>query len=89
MTRLDDEQTYYAYIALCSDGTYYVGYTDDVKKREKAHNLAKGAKYTRSRLPVSIVYFEECEDKSAAMSREWHLKKLTHAQKDELVKTKH
>ncbi len=89
MTRLDDEKTYYAYIALCSDGTYYVGYTDDVKKREKAHNLAKGAKYTRSRLPVSIVYFEECEDKSAAMSREWHLKKLTHAQKDELVKTKH
>lgn len=89
MTRLDDEKTYYAYIALCSDGTYYVGYTDDVKKREKAHNLAKGAKYTRSRLPVSIVYFEECEDKSAAMSREWHLKKLTRAQKDELVKTKH
>lgn len=89
MTRLDDEKTYYAYIALCSDGTYYVGYTDDVKKREKAHNLAKGAKYTRSRLPVSIVYFEECEDKSAAMSREWHLKKLTHAQKNELVKTKH
>lgn len=89
MTRLDDEKTYYAYIALCSDGTYYVGYTDDVKKREKAHNLAKGAKYTRSRLPVSIVYFEECEDKSAAMSREWHLKKLTHAQKDEIVKTKH
>ena len=89
MTRLDDEKTYYAYIALCSDGTYYVGYTDDVKKREKTHNLAKGAKYTRSRLPVSIVYFEECEDKSAAMSREWHLKKLTHAQKDELVKTKH
>lgn len=83
------KKTYYAYIALCSDGTYYVGYTDDVKKREKAHNLAKGAKYTRSRLPVSIVYFEECEDKSAAMSREWHLKKLTHAQKDELVKTKH
>lgn len=89
MTRLDDEKNYYAYIALCSDGTYYVGYTDDVKKREKAHNLAKGAKYTRSRLPVSIVYFEECEDKSAAMSREWHLKRLTHAQKDELVKTKH
>ena len=89
MTRLDDEKTYYAYIALCSDGTYYVGYTDDVKKREKAHNLAKGAKYTRSRLPVSIVYVEECKDKSAAMSREWHLKRLTHAQKDELVKTKH
>lgn len=89
MTRLDDEKTYYAYIALCSDVTYYVGYTDDVKKREKTHILAKGAKYTRSRLPVSIVYFEECEDKSAAMSREWHLKRLTHAQKDELVKTKH
>lgn len=83
------KKNYYAYIALCSDGTYYVGYTDDVKKREKAHNLAKGAKYTRSRLPVSIVYFEECKDKSAAMSREWHLKRLTHAQKDELVKTKH
>lgn len=89
MTRLDDEKTYYAYIALCSDVTYYVGYTDDVKKREKTHILAKGAKYTRSRLPVSIVYFEEYKDKSAAMSREWHLKRLTHAQKDELVKTKH
>lgn len=64
--------------------------TPMTSKSEKRHTISqRGAKYTRSRLPVSIVYFEECEDKSAAMSREWHLKKLTHAQKDELVKTKH
>lgn len=82
------QKSYFAYIALCSDGTYYVGYTDDIAKREKTHNSGNGAKYTRSRLPVHIVYYEECCDKSCAMSREWHLKRLSHAQKETLIKDK-
>ena len=61
---------HYAYIVKCSDGTYYTGYTNDLEKRLLAHNAGKGAKYTRNRLPVEMVYFEEYEDKSEAMKRE-------------------
>lgn len=76
---------YYAYILTCSDGTYYCGYTDDLEKRLSAHNCGKGAKYTRSRRPVALSYFETFEDKSGAMSREWHLKRLTHKDKQKLI----
>lgn len=79
---------FFAYIALCSDGTYYCGYTDDLKKREGAHNSGKGAKYTRCRLPVRIVYSERFESKEEAMSREWHLKKLSHSEKKSLAERK-
>jgi len=80
--------TYYAYISLCADGTYYCGYTTDLEKREKTHNGGKGAKYTRSRLPVKIVYHEEFSTKSEALSREWHLKKLSHTEKEKLINSK-
>ncbi len=75
----------YAYIVECSDGTYYCGYTNDLEKRMAAHNSGTGAKYTRPRRPVTLRYYEEFPDKNAAMSREWHLKKLTHEQKKQLI----
>ena len=76
---------HYAYIVECADGSYYCGYTNDLKKRIKTHNEGKGAKYTRARLPVKLRYFEEFETKEEAMSREYHLKKLSHAQKKKLA----
>ncbi len=65
---------YYVYILKCSDNTLYTGYTDNVEKRLKAHNSGKGAKYTKTRLPAELVYSESFENKSDAMSREWHIK---------------
>ena len=76
---------HYAYIVKCSDGTYYTGYTNDLEKRLLAHNAGKGAKYTRNRLPVEMVYFEEYEDKSEAMKREYAIKRLTRKQKEKLI----
>lgn len=77
---------HYAYIVECADGTYYCGYTNDLEKRIETHNRGKGAKYTKPRLPVVLVYFEEFDTKEEAMSREWHLKQLSHAQKQALIK---
>lgn len=75
----------YVYIAKCSDDTLYTGWTTDLIKREKAHNAGKGAKYTKTRTPIKIVYSEAYADKEAAMSREWHIKRLTRAEKLMLI----
>jgi putative endonuclease len=69
----------------CGDGSLYVGWTNDLEKRIRTHQAGQGGKYTRSRLPVRLAYFEELPDKQAAMSREWHLKRLTHKQKQALI----
>ena len=61
----------YTYILKCCEDTLYTGWTTDLKKRVKMHNAKKGAKYTKSRTPVSLVYFEEYESKQEAMKREW------------------
>lgn len=79
---------YYAYLLQCADGTLYSGYTTDPKRREAVHNLGAGAKYTRSRRPVRLVYQEEFSTKSEALRREAALKKLTHAQKLALIQPK-
>ena len=76
---------YFAYLVQCADGTLYGGYTTDLQKRMEAHNSGKGAKYTRSRLPVELVWWESFSTKEEAMSREWHLKKLSRAQKLALI----
>ena len=76
---------YYAYMLLCSDGTIYSGYTTDPCRRAAIHNRGKGAKYTRSRLPVTLVYQEHFSTKSEALKREASLKKLIHAEKIELI----
>lgn len=75
----------YAYILKCKDNTLYSGWTNDLSARVAAHNAGKGAKYTKSRLPVELVYFETFETKEEAMRREWEFKKLSRAQKLELI----
>ena len=77
---------YYTYMLLCSDGTVYSGYTTDLYRRVAVHNRGKGAKYTRSRLPVMLVYQENFATKSEALKREAALKKLSHAEKIALIK---
>ena len=77
---------YYVYILQCSDGTLYTGSTDNIERRFATHQSGKGAKYTRSRLPLRLVYRETCEDKSTALKREIAIKKLSRTQKLELIK---
>lgn len=79
---------YYVYILQCADGTLYTGSTNDPQRRLKVHNSGKGAKYTRSRLPVKLVYQEEQESWNAALRREAAIKKLTRAQKKTLIAQK-
>ncbi len=81
--------TYYAYLLRCADGSFYAGFTTDLAARVKTHNAGKGAKYTRSRLPAELVYFEQFDAEHDARSREWGLKRLTHAQKAALVHAAH
>ena len=69
----------------CADGTLYTGYTTDVERRLATHNSGKASKYTRGRLPVKLVYLEECKDKETAMSREWHIKQLSRVEKLKLI----
>lgn len=76
---------YDVYILRCSDDTLYCGYAADVEARVRVHNLGQGAKYTRSRLPVQPVYVEHVETKSEAMQRERAIKRLTRAQKLQLI----
>ena len=75
----------YVYILKCADDTLYCGWTTDPDARLKAHNSKRGAKYTRSRLPVEMVYLEEFEDKHEALSREWHIKRMSREEKMELI----
>ncbi|MGN1059126.1 MAG: GIY-YIG nuclease family protein [Clostridia bacterium] len=75
------------YIVRCSDGSLYTGWSTDVLKRLQVHNSGRGAKYTRSRLPVTLVYAEVCKDKSAALSRERAIKALTRQQKEHLIQS--
>lgn len=79
------EKPYWVYILLCGDGTLYTGSTDDVTRRAAAHNAGKGAKYTRGRGPVTVVYRERCPDKSAALRREAAIKKMSRAEKLALI----
>lgn len=76
---------FYAYLARCSDGSLYAGYAKDVHARIACHNEGSGARYTRSRRPVTLAYFEEFPDKSSAMKREYQLKRLTKAEKEALA----
>ncbi len=81
-----ESRSYYTYMVRCADGSLYTGYTTDLSARLAAHNSGKGAKYTRSRLPVSLVYYESFPDKWQAQSREALIKQLTKAQKEALIR---
>jgi putative endonuclease len=76
---------HYVYLVRCADSTLYCGWTTDLEKRVRAHNSGKGAKYTRSRRPVKLVYAEEFAEKQEALSREWHLKRLSREEKIRLI----
>lgn len=78
---------YYVYILNCKDETLYCGYTNDLDGRLIVHNSGKGAKYTKSRLPVEIIYNECFETKNEAMKREYLIKQLTRQEKLLLIKT--
>lgn len=76
----------YTYILECKDGSLYTGWTNDLEKRLKAHNDGKGAKYTKSRLPVLLAYYEKFETKEEAMRREYAIKHMTRREKENLIK---
>lgn len=75
----------YVYILRCADGSLYTGWTNDLEKRVKTHNAGKGAKYTKTRLPVELVYYEEYVEKGDALSREFSNKKLKKTAKEKLI----
>lgn len=75
----------YTYILQCSDGTYYTGWTNDLEKRLDAHNTGKGAKYTKARRPVMLMYYEMFATKEEAMKREYAIKQLNRKKKTELI----
>lgn len=85
MNSFGKKEMNYTYIVECADGSLYCGWTNDLDKRIKDHNAGNGAKYTKTRLPVKLVYFEEFDTKKEAMSREWHIKQLRREKKMELI----
>ena len=78
-------ENWYLYMLRCGDGTLYTGITTDVEKRLAVHRAGKGAKYTRGRQPLELVYRENCPNHSAALRRELEVKKLTRQQKEALI----
>lgn len=75
----------YTYILKCADGSLYCGWTNNLEKRVSAHNAGTASKYTRTRRPVELAYFEQFETKQEAMSREYHIKRLTREEKLKLI----
>ena len=88
VSRSGDEtgfSNFYCYMLECSDGTLYTGWTTDPVRRVKQHNAGRGAKYTRTHLPVKLVYVEQLPDRSSAMKRELAIKAMPRAKKKQLV----
>lgn len=78
---------YYVYLLRCADGTLYTGFTNDLARRLAAHNAGRGAKYTRGRRPVELVYWESFSNKSSALRREYAIKQLPRRQKLTLIQS--
>ena len=76
----------YTYIVKCSDGTFYTGWTNDLTRRMEAHNQGRGAKDTKARRPVTLIYYETFETKEEAMKREYAIKRLSRKEKEELIR---
>lgn len=76
----------YVYMVRCRDGTLYTGWTNDIERRIEAHNSGKGAKYTKSRRPVVLVYCEEFATKKEAMQREYEIKHMGKKEKENLIR---
>ena len=77
--------SHFCYIVECADGTYYTGWAIDPERRVAMHNKGRGAKYTKMRLPVQLVYVEEQPDLSTALKREIAIKRMTRARKRKLI----
>ncbi len=88
MVGLAQQQNNYVYIVRCHDQTLYTGWTNHLEKRIEAHNTGKGAKYTKARRPVELVYFETFDNKSEALKREYQIKQLKKKEKEELILSK-
>lgn len=82
------ESVWYLYILRCKDESLYTGITTDVERRLEVHRSGKGAKYTRGRGPLELVYQETCGTHSDALKREWEIKQLTKAQKQQMIQEK-
>ena len=84
------EESYmnYTYIVRCKDGSLYCGWTNNLEKRIESHNAGTGAKYTKTRRPVELVYYETFDTKEEAMSREYAIKQLSRQQKMKLIEEK-
>jgi len=76
---------YFCYVLECADGTYYTGWSTDPIRRERQHNAGRGARYTRTRRPVKLVFLEEQADKVSALRRERQIKEMTRAKKEALI----
>lgn len=77
----------YTYMLKCADGSFYTGWTNQIKKRTQDHKAGRGAKYTKGRLPAELVYYEQFATKEEAMKREWEIKKLSHQKKLSMLKS--
>ena len=80
------EDNWYVYILRCGDGTLYTGITTDVQRRLQMHRSGKGAKYTRGRQPLELVYTQACDDHSKALKREWQIKQMSRGEKEKIIK---
>ncbi len=76
---------FFCYMVECADGTFYTGWSINPEAREKMHNAGRGAKYTRTRRPVKLIYIEELPDKSSALKRERAIKKFSRKKKEKLA----
>ncbi|WP_374723884.1 GIY-YIG nuclease family protein [Calidifontibacillus erzurumensis] len=81
-----ENDKHYVYILECSDGTYYTGYTNHLEKRIAMHQAGKGAKYTRGRRPVELLFSETFSSKSEALKAEYNIKRLSRTQKEEYIR---
>lgn len=84
-TSPDNPSSFYCYIVQCADGSYYTGWSTNPQQREESHNRGQGARYTRARRPVALVYIEPQPDRSTAMKREAHIKTMTREKKQQLI----
>lgn len=82
------DDKHYIYILECCDGSYYTGYTNNLEKRIEKHQTGKGAKYTRGRTPVQLLFSEVYESKREALQEEYRIKQLTRQQKEQFIQAK-
>lgn len=83
--KIPEEKGDYVYLVKCQDGTLYTGYTTNLKRRIKEHNSGRGARYTKGRAPVEIVYYQDCVSRSRALQEEYRIKQLSRTAKEKLI----